>query len=55
MNLPQMKKIWVYIAGVVPFAFFYEPLKALVSGPLFLAGAITYLLLLRMLAEKVGK
>jgi cytochrome bd-type quinol oxidase subunit 2 len=50
-----MKKIWIYMAGVALFAFFYEPLKALVSGPVFLGGAIVYFLLLRVLAEKFGK
>ncbi len=50
-----MKKIWIYMAGVAPFAFFYEQLKALTSGPLFLVAAIAYLLLLRVIAEKFGK
>lgn len=50
-----MKKIWIYMAGVVPLAFFYEPLKTLVSGPVFLICAVVYLLLLRLLAEKFGK
>ena len=53
-----MKKIWLYIAGVAPFApfaFFYEPLKELASGPVFLISAVVYLLILRLLAEKFGK
>lgn len=50
-----MKKIWIYMAGVAPFAFFYEWLKGLMPGPVFLVGAIVYLLILRLLAEKYGK
>ena len=50
-----MKKIWIYMAGVVPFAFFYGPLKELASGPVFLIFAVVYLLILRLLAEKFGK
>lgn len=50
-----MKKIWIYMAGVLPFAFFYEQLKALASGPVLLGGALVYLLLLRALADKFGK
>lgn len=42
------------MAGVAPFAFFYQDLKGLVSGPIFLVCAIVYLLLIRMLAEKFG-
>ncbi|MGO4307918.1 hypothetical protein [Cupriavidus sp. RAF12] len=50
-----MKKIWIYMAGIAPFAFFYEALKALTSGPIFLGLAIIYLLIVRWLAEKFGK
>jgi hypothetical protein len=50
-----MKKIWIYMVGVAPLAFFYEPLKTFVSGPVFLICAIAYLLILRWFAEKFGK
>lgn len=50
-----MKKVWIYVAGVAPLAFFYEGLKAVVSEPVFLGGAIVYLLLVRAVAEKFGK
>lgn len=43
------------MAGVAPIAFFYEQLKALTNGPLFLLAGIAYLLLVRLIAEKFGK
>lgn len=43
------------MAGVVPFAFFYEPIKILVSGPVLLGGAVVYFILLRVIAERFGR
>ena len=50
-----MKKIWIYVAVIVPFAFFYEPLKAALSLPVFLGAGLVYFLLARAIAEKFGK
>lgn len=50
-----MKKAWIYLAGVVVFGLAYAWLKSLMSEPVFFAGAIGYLLLLRLLAEKFGR
>jgi hypothetical protein len=50
-----MKKAWVYIAGVVFFGLAYAWLKTTVSEPVFFASAVGYLLLLRLVAEKIGK
>ena len=50
-----MKKIWIYMLGLLPFALFYEQLKASVSGPVFLVAAVVYLLLVRLVAEKFGR
>ena len=50
-----MKRAWIYLAGVIIFGLAYAWLKMLVSDPVFFAGAIGYLLLLRLLAEKFGR
>ena len=50
-----MKKAWIYLAGVVVFGLAYAWLETKMSEPVFFAGAIGYLLLLRLLAEKLGK
>jgi hypothetical protein len=39
----------------LPLALFYEQLKGLASGPVFLASAVVYLLLIRFVAEKLGR
>lgn len=50
-----MKKIWIYVLGMLPFALFYEQLRALTAGPVFLASSVVYLLLVRLVAEKIGR
>lgn len=50
-----MKKIWIYMLGLMPLAFFYEQLKALTNGPVFLVSVAVYLLLVRIVAEKLGR
>lgn len=50
-----MKKIWIYMLGLLPLALFYEQLKALASGPVFLISAVVYLLLVRLVAERLGR
>lgn len=50
-----MKKIWIYMLGLLPLALFYEQLKALTSGPVFLISAVVYLLLVRLVAERLGR
>lgn len=49
-----MKKGAIYFVGVVLLGLSYA-LKPLVGDPTFFVGAITYLILLRLVAEKVGK
>lgn len=51
----KMKKFWIYYLGVAIFALAYAWLKTKMSEPVFLAGAIGYLLLLRLISEKLGK
>jgi hypothetical protein len=50
-----MKKIWIYVIGIAPLGYFYEALKGLMSGPVFLGLAIIYLFVVRWIAEKFGK
>lgn len=50
-----MKRVWIYTLGLLPLAYFYEQLKALVTGPVFLVSAIVYLLLVRLVAEWLGR
>ncbi len=50
-----MKKAWIYLAGLVVFGLAYTWLKTMMSEPVFFIAAIGYLLLLRLLAEKLGK
>ena len=53
--MPKMKKIWVYMLGLLPLALFYEQLKAMGNGPVFLVSVVVYLLLVRLVAEKLGR
>jgi hypothetical protein len=53
--VPELKKIWIYMLGLLPLALFYEQLKGLASGPVFLVSAVVYLLLIRFVAEKLGR
>lgn len=50
-----MKKFWIYTIGVALLGLFYFQFKAAFGGPVFLAGSILYLLVVRMLAERLGK
>jgi hypothetical protein len=50
-----MRKLWIYTVGVVPLGFFSERLQAALGTPTFLVCVLAYLLLLRLLAERVGK
>lgn len=50
-----MRKTWIYLAGVVVFGLTYTWLKTIMSEPVFFIGAISYLLLLRFVAERIGK
>ncbi len=51
----KMKKIWIYMLGVLPLALFYEQLKGLGNGPIFLISAVVYLMFVRFVAEKFGR
>lgn len=53
--MPEVKKIWIYMLGLLPLALFYAQLKGLASGPVFLVSAVVYLLLIRFIAEKLGR
>jgi hypothetical protein len=50
-----MPKLGIYILGLIPLAYFYEPLKGAVNGPVFLLIAIMYLVAIRLVAEKYGR
>ncbi|MGB3071700.1 MAG: hypothetical protein WBC18_24355 [Ottowia sp.] len=50
-----MKKRWIYLAGVIVFGLAYAWLKANMRESVFFVAAIGYLLLLRLIAEKLGK
>lgn len=53
--MPEVKKIWIYMLGLLPLALFHAQLKGLASGPVFLVSAVVYLLLIRFIAEKLGR
>jgi biotin transporter BioY len=49
-------EVIIYAAGIAVLGLFYEPLKSAAgSGPLFLAGAVAYLLGLRLLGMAVRR
>jgi hypothetical protein len=50
-----MKKTRIYLAGVVVLGLAYAWLKTMMSEPVFFAGAIGYLLLLRLVVERFGR
>jgi hypothetical protein len=50
-----MRKLWVYILGLIPLVYFYDALKARVSGILLVIIALVYLVFVRILSEKYGK
>jgi hypothetical protein len=50
-----MKKIYIYLIGIVPLGFFYYELKNMLGQAMFLLCGIVYLILLRLFAEKIGK
>lgn len=45
----------IYLVGVLPLAFVYQPLKEMFSPVGFVAAAIIYLLALRLLAEHAAE
>jgi len=53
--LSSTKKKWIYLAGVIAFGLAYPGLKANMRESVFFVAAIGYLLLLRLVAEKLGK
>lgn len=55
MHLFAMKKFWIYMIGVAVFAFFYAWLKTVVAQPIFFVAGLAYLVLVGLLAEKLGK
>jgi hypothetical protein len=50
-----MKKLYIYLIGIVPLGFFYYDLRNTISQPVFLLCVLVYLVLLRLLAEKFGR
>lgn len=47
---------FVYFLGLIPLGLFYEPIKKALGGQWhFLAGGVAYLLVLRLLAELIGR
>ena len=48
-------KFIIYLIGVAILGFAYYPLKSALSDWLFVAAAISYLLILRLLAEYTHK
>jgi hypothetical protein len=45
----------VYLVGVIVFGLAYQFLKSLVSGPVFLLGALVYVLVLRLLGRYLSR
>lgn len=41
--------------GLLPLALFYGKLKGLADGIVFLVSAVVYLVLIRFVAEKLGR
>jgi hypothetical protein len=50
-----MSKRVIYIVGVSIFGLLYVPLERAIPGPVFLAAAVVYAILLRLIAERHGK
>jgi len=50
-----MTKSWIYLLGVFVLGLAYSWLKTIAGEFVFFAGAIGYLLLLRLVAERLGK
>ena len=50
-----MRKINIYIIGVAVLGLTWEWLQAKIGGALALATALGYLLLVRFVAERLGK
>jgi len=53
--MPTLRKGWIYLAGVAVLGLFCGLSQGRFSNPLLFAGAIVYLIGLRLLAEKFGK
>ena len=45
----------IYLVGLLPLLFAYQPLEAMLSPMGFVAAAIVYLLALRLLAEHMAE
>ncbi len=45
----------IYVVGLLPLVFAYQPLEAMLSPMGFVASAIVYLLALRLLAEHMAE
>lgn len=45
----------IYVVGLLPLLFLYQPLEAMLSPVGFVAAAIVYLLALRLLAEHMAE
>lgn len=54
MHIRKVKKIWIYMLGMAPLAFFYEPVKRATGESVFLL-AVVYLIVVRLQAEKLGR
>lgn len=50
-----MRKLWIYTLGVILFGFFSEWLQAVLGTAWFLMLAVTYAVVIRVIAERVGK
>jgi hypothetical protein len=53
--MPTLRKGWIYLAGVAVLGLICGLSQGRISNPLLFAGAIVYLIGLRLLAEKFGK
>lgn len=54
-RMPRMKKFHIWLVGIFVLGLLYAWLKTMVGEISFFAGAIGYLLLLRLVAERLGK
>lgn len=50
-----MKKWLIYLLGVLVLGLTYEYLKHSIGSPIFAAVAVSYLIILRLGAEKFGQ
>ena len=50
-----MKRIWIYLLGLIPLAFVYDDLKAALNSWAFLGAVLAYVVALRLVSGKYGK